>query len=392
MKDQISISRNFKIITYFLIAIGALTIVLGAFTDRQATWANYLVVNYYFFSLAIGGAFFYVLQSISQSGWSSAFKRIPEAMMAYIPYAALFFLLLWFGMQDIYHWANKGTAVLDEAVQHKAVYLNIPFFFIRVVLYFLLWIIFTGKLRQISLQEDRLEASDTNGIMNLFGKTELYSKIFLFILSVTFSLSAVDWIMSVDVKWYSTIFALKNLVAACLHGVSIIALIVFILYKKGYFPFFNEYHLHDFARYIFMFSIIWGYFWFAQFMIIWYGNIPEETVYFSERWKEGWKILFFLEIGLNWFIPFMILLPVKASRNMTLITVVIVFLIIGQYIDLFTQVIPGSTGALKFGWISIGTFLGYAGLFALVVATALSKASIIPKNHPYLAESLEHKF
>jgi hypothetical protein len=198
--------------------------------------------------------------------------------------------------------------------------------------------------------------------------------------------------MSVDVKWYSTIFALKNLVAACLHGVSIIALIVFILYKKGYFPFFNEYHLHDFARYIFMFSIIWGYFWFAQFMIIWYGNIPEETVYFSERWKEGWKILFFLEIGLNWFIPFMILLPVKASRNMTLITVVIVFLIIGQYIDLFTQVIPGSTGALKFGWISIGTFLGYAGLFALVVATALSKASIIPKNHPYLAESLEHKF
>jgi hypothetical protein len=392
MKDQITISRNFKIITYLLIAIGALTIVLGVYTDRQATWANYLVVNYYFFSLAIGGAFFYVLQSISQSGWSSAFKRVPEAMMSYIPYAALFFLLLWFGMQDIYHWANKSTAVVNEAVQHKAVYLNIPFFFIRVVLYFVLWIMIAGKLRQLSLQEDRLEASDTNGIMNLFGKTELYSKIFLFILSVTFSLSAVDWIMSVDVSWYSTIFALKNLVAACLHGVSIITLIVFILYKKGYFPFFNEYHLHDFARYIFMFSIIWGYFWFAQFMIIWYGNIPEETVYFSERWKEGWKILFFLEIGLNWFIPFMILLPVKASRNMTLITVVIIFLIIGQYIDLFTQVMPGSTGSIKFGWISIGTFLGYAGLFALVVATALSKAKIIPANHPYLNESLEHKF
>jgi hypothetical protein len=392
MKDQITVSRNFKIITYLLIAIGAATIVLGVFTDRQTTWANYLVVNYYFFSLAIGAAFFYVLQSISQSGWSSAFKRVPEAMMAYIPYAALFFLLLWFGMQDVYHWSNKSTAVLDEAIQHKAVYLNIPFFFIRLVLYFLLWIIFAGKLRQISLQEDKLEASDLNGIMNLFGKTELYSKIFLFILSITFTLSAVDWIMSVDVKWYSTIFALKNLVAACLHGVSIITLIVFILVKKGYFPFFNKYHLHDFARYIFMFSIIWGYFWFAQFMIIWYGNIPEETVYYSERWKEGWKILFFLEIGLNWFIPFMILLPVKASRNMTLITIVIIFLIIGQYVDLFTQVIPGSTGALKFGWISIGTFLGYAGLFALVVATALSKASIIPKNHPYLAESLEHKF
>jgi hypothetical protein len=228
--------------------------------------------------------------------------------------------------------------------------------------------------------------------MHLFGKAELYAKIFIFILAITFSLSAVDWIMSVDVKWYSTIFALKNLVAACLHGVSILALIVFILYKKGYFPFFNEYHLHDFARYIFMFSIIWGYFWFAQFMIIWYGNIPDETIYYFARWKEGWKILFFTEIGLNWFVPFMVLLPVKASRNMTLIIIVIVCLIIGQYIDLFVQVIPGTTGVLKFSWISIGIFLGFAGLFSLVVATTLSKAKLLPSNHPYLEESLNHKF
>jgi Ni/Fe-hydrogenase subunit HybB-like protein len=228
--------------------------------------------------------------------------------------------------------------------------------------------------------------------MILFSKTELYSKIFIFILAVTFSLSAIDWIMSLDVRWYSTIFALKNLVAAFLHGVSILTLIVFILYKRGYFPFLNEYHLHDFARYLFMLSIVWGYFWFAQFMIIWYGNIPEETAYYSMRWHEGWKILFFLEIALNWFIPFMVLLPVKTSRNMTLITIVIIFLIIGQYIDLFVQVIPGTTGAMKFGWISAGTFLGYAGLFALVVATTLSKAKIIPSNHPYLDESLNHKF
>lgn len=141
-----------------------------------------------------------------------------------------------------------------------------------------------------------------------------------------------------------------------------------------------------------MLSIVWGYFWFAQFMIIWYGNIPEETAYYSIRWQEGWKVLFFLEIGLNWFIPFMVLLPVKASRNMTLITVVIIFLIIGQYIDLFVQVIPGTTGIFKYGWISAGTFLGYAGLFALVVATTLSKAKILPFNHPYLDESLNHRF
>jgi hypothetical protein len=392
MKEQLTVSRNFKIITLLLILIGAGTIIFGLISDRQTTWANYLIVNYYFFSIAMGGAFFFVIQSISQSGWSSAFKRVSEAMMSYIPFAALFFLLLWFGMNDLYQWTHKDVVALNPIIQHKSVFLNVPFFFARMVLYFLLWIVFVRKLRQISLQEDLADPGDTDGIMVLFGKTELYSKIFIFILAVTFSLSAIDWIMSLDVKWYSTIFALKNLMAAFLHGVSILTLIVFILYKKGYFPFFNEYHLHDFARYIFMLSIVWGYFWFAQFMIIWYGNIPEETAYFSVRWQEGWKILFFLEIGLNWFIPFMVLLPVKASRNMSLITIVIIFLIIGQYIDLFVQVIPGTTGAFKFGWISAGIFLGYAGLFSLIVATTLSKAKILPFNHPYLDESLKHKF
>jgi len=392
MKEKVTVSKNFKILTFLLITIGAVTFILGLFTNRQATWANYLIVNYYFFSLAMGGAFFFVIQSISQSGWSSAFKRVSEAMMSFIPFSSVFFLLLFFGVNDLYHWSHQEDVAIDPLMQHKLAFLNVPFFFARMIIYFTLWIVFIRKLRNISLCEDTSDSANMDGILSLFGKSELYSKIFIFILIITFSLSAFDWIMSIDVHWYSTIFALKNLVAAFLHGVSILTLIVFILYKRGYFPFLNKYHLHDFARYIFMLSIVWGYFWFAQFMIIWYGNIPEETIYYYMRWHEGWKVLFFLEIGLNWAIPFLILLPVKTSRNMTAIVIVIMFLIIGQYVDLYVQVIPGTTGVLKFGWIGAGIFLGYAGLFALVVATTLSKAKIIPLNHPYLEESLNHQF
>jgi len=392
MKDRITISRNFRIITYVLIAIGIATMTFGLFSDHKTTWANYLVVNYYFLSLSMGGAFFLVLQSISQSGWSSSFKRVPEAMMSYLPFAFLFFMVLIFGMHDLYSWSDRQAEAADPVLQHKSVFLNTPFFIARMIIYFLLWIFFAWKLRQLSLMDDNTDHIDSGRILQLFEKSEFYSKVFIFVLAITFSLSAIDWIMSVDVKWYSTIFALKNLVAAFLHGVSVLTLIVFILYKRGYFPFFNEYHLHDFARYIFMFSIIWGYFWFSQFMIIWYGNIPEETAYYFERWKHGWNILFYVEIALNWFVPFMVLLPIKTSRNMTVITMVIIVLIIGQYIDLFGQVIPGTTGVLKFSWISAGIFAGFAGLFALVVASALGRASIIPRNHPYLEESLEHKF
>jgi hypothetical protein len=392
MKEHVTVSTTFKIITFTLISLGAVSFLLSLLSDPQRAWANYLIVNYYFLSLSIGASFFFVLQSISQSGWSSAFKRVPEAMMAYIPFAAIFFLLIYFGIHQLYHWSHEEVVAGDPVLQHKAAFLNIPFFTIRMVICFILWIFLTFLLRKTSLKEDMLNTGDQDRILSLFRKSELYSKIFIFILAITFSFSAFDWIMSIDAHWSSTIFALKNLVAAFLHGVSIITLIVFILYKKGYFPFLNKYHLHDYSRYIFMLSIIWGYFWFAQFMIIWYGNIPEETVYYYVRWQAGWKILFFLEIGLNWAIPFLLLLPVKTSRNMTIITIVISFLIVGQYLDLFTQIIPGTTGLLRFGLVEGGIFLGYAGLFALVVAITLSKAKIIPQNHPYLEESKNHHF
>ena len=392
MKEQLKISTTFRIITIILICIGAGTFFFGILSDSVRTWANYLLVNYYFLSLSLGAAFFLAIQSISQSGWSVGFKRIPEAMMAYIPIAAAFFLLLFFGVHDLYSWSNEATISNDPVLQHKSAYLNVPFFFLRLVTFFVLWIIFTRIIRKTSISEDLLNPHDQAAVLTLFKKNELFSKIFIFILAFTFSFSAFDWIMSLEPHWYSAIFALKNLVAAFLHGTSILALIVFILYKRGYLPFLNKYHLHDFARYIFMLSIVWGYFWFAQFMIIWYGNIPEETAYYYIRWNETWKVMFFLEIGLNWGIPFLVLLPVKTSRNLTVISIVILFLIIGQYIDLFMQIIPGTAGILKFGWIEAGLFLGYAGLFALVVTSALSKAKLIPSNHPYLGESLNHKF
>jgi hypothetical protein len=392
MKDQVTVSRNFKIITLILIGIGICSFIFGLVSDSKAAWASYLIVNYYFLSIAMGGAFFFVIQVISQSGWSSAFKRVSEAMMSYIPFAAVFFLLLFFGVKDLYHWSHADAVASDPVLSHKSAFLNIPFFFLRMIVCFALWIVFTTILRKLSLKEDTYNKTDETGIMVLFGKSEVYSKVLAFILAITFSLTAFDWIMSIDAHWYSTIFALKNLIAAFLHGVSVLTLIVFILHKKGYFPFLNKYHIHDFARYIFMLSIVWGYFWFAQFMIIWYGNIPEETIYYYTRWQTGWKVLFFLEIGLNWAIPFLILLPVKMSRNKTVIFVIIIILIIGQYLDLFGQIIPGTTGLLKFGWIEAGMFIGYAGLFALVVATALSKTKLIPSNHPYLEESLNHHF
>ena len=386
MKEEFKLSLRFKIITGILILAGIASLIFGFLNSPDRTWANYLLNNYYFFSLAMGAAFFFVIQYISQAGWSAGFKRVPEAMMAWIPYAAVFFLLLYFGVHSLYHWSHEDAVTADKLLTHKSPFLNTPFFFVRMFFFFVIWIIMSGLLRRFSLTEDK------EGGTKWFEKSELYSKIFVFILALTFSFAGIDWIMSIDAHWYSTLFALKNMVAAFLHGSSILILIVLILNMKGYFPFLNKYHIHDFSRYLFMLAIVWGYFWFAQFMIIWYGNIPEETIYYSVRWEKGWKTLFFLDIVVNWAVPFFILLPIKASRSRVMILIVIFFLIIGQYIDLYLQIMPGTTGVLQFGILEAAMFAGFAGLFALITGISLTKARIIPVNHPYLEESLNHHF
>jgi len=386
MKDRVHLSKTFVIVCSVFIVVGLAAFIYGIISDQQRTWANYLLNNFYFLSLAVGAAFFLSLQSVTQSGWSAGFRRIPEAMMAYIPFAGILLLFLIVGMHNIYQWSNSDLVSTSKALQHKSAYLNIPFFFTRLVIFFVVWIFLSYKIRKASLREDEI-----GGLEN-FKKAEWYSKIFIFVLAITFSLTGVDLIMSIDANWSSTIFALKNFVAAFLHGSAVIFIIIVILNRKGYFSFLNVSHIHDFARYIFMISILYGYFWFAQFMLIWFGNIPEETVYYAIRWNHEWQPAWIADIVLNWAIPFFVLLPVNTSRNKWIVFSVALILIAGQWIDLFIEIFPGSVGHSHFGFIEIGTYLGFAGLFILVVGFSLTKASIVPQKHPYIEESYHHHF
>jgi len=228
--------------------------------------------------------------------------------------------------------------------------------------------------------------------MHYFNKSEFYSRINIFILAITFSFASFDWLMSIDPHWYSTIFAFKAFASAFLHGSAALILIILLLNRKGYFKFINGSHLHDFTRYIFILSIIYGYLWFAQFTLIWYGNIPEETVYFTIRFDPQWKFFFYLDIILNWAIPFLFLMPRSMSRNKTAILIVSAFVLLGQWVDIYLHVLPEVSEKSHIGLLELGIFLGYLGLFTLVVLNALSKVSLVPKNHPYLEESLNHHF
>jgi len=174
------------------------------------------------------------------------------------------------------------------------------------------------------------------------------------------------------------------------HGSVIILMVIIILNKAGYLQFLNKSHLKDFTKYVFMLGIVWAYTWFSQYILIWYANIPEETVYYLPRTKGDFKFFFYAEMIINWLVPFVLLLSGKIQTNKNALLAICIFLMFGQWVDLYQQVIVGTYGKLDINYIEVGTFIGYLGIFAFVVGRTLSKAPLVAKNHPYLEESLKH--
>lgn len=385
MEERIKLSRIYILATLIMVLVGIAALVTAFMGDPQRAWANILLNNVYFVSLSVGALLFVAIQRVTHSGWSAGFIRVPEAMAGFLPVAAVLFLVMILGANSLYHWSQADAVSHDPLLMHKAPYLNLPFWIGRMVVYFALWILMYYIIRRLSVKEDHV------GGMEIFKTLEHRSRVSIFIVLITFIFAIIDWIMSIDAHWYSTIFAVKDFVAAFHHAAIVITFIVLLMNQKGYFPFLNKSHLGDFSRYIFMLCIIWGYFWFAQFMLIWYGNIPEETAYFLPRAQgEGWRFFFFANIAINWFLPFVLLMPKATSRNRTILKIVIPFLIAGQFIDLYVQIFPGTVGEQVLGFQEIGTFIGFAGLFMLVTGWVLSRAGLYPVNHPYLEECKAH--
>lgn len=385
LEKRLTISKRFVIITIVLMAIGLIAFIYGLATNTTKTWANLLMNNYYFLSLAIGATFFAALQSITQSGWSAGIIRIPQAMGNVIPVIAVLMIpILLFGMHDLYHWTHEEAVKTDPLIAHKSPYLNIPFFVARYAIFFAVWILLTQYIRRLSLKEDR------KGTLEYFRKIEFFNKVYIFALAVTFSLASFDYIMSIDVHWFSTIFAVRNFVMGFFHASAVIMMIVIILNKLGYLQFINKSHLRDMAKYVLVLSIIWTYTWFAQYILIWYANIPEETIYYLPRTQGEFQVLFYSELILNWVIPFLLLLSGMVVKSRAALLAVGSILIIGHWVDMYQQVIVGTYGHLEVGFIEVGTFLGFWGIFAYVVARSLAAAPLVPLKHPYLEESLQH--
>jgi hypothetical protein len=364
----------------------------------KRVFANLWVNNVYFTGLAIIGLFFIAIQYAAQAGWSAGMKRIPLAMAHWLPIAGILMLISWFVVKsDVFHWTHADLYSGDHADQiligKSSLWFwpleagGFPLFYIlRMVVFFGLWYMFFVWIKREMLAED------IDGGVQHWKKARKYSAIFLIIFAVSSSVAAWDWVMSIDPHWFSTMFGWYIFASWWVNGLAAITLIVVVLKEQGYLKVVNANHLHDIGKFIFGFSIFWTYIWFSQFLLIYYANIPEETIYFVERLETSpYNTVFYVNLILNFFLPFLLLMTRDAKRHMSFLKLVCPIVLAGHWFDFYLMVTPGvmhENGG--FGFIEIGMLMIFIAAFLFVTLTNLAKIPLFAKNHPMLQESLHH--
>jgi len=392
---EFTITKKAKNVTLLLIAVGLLLtiigVVMGMKDDHFLTrlLSNGLINGFFFFALGLGALFFLSLQYATETGWYASVKRVIEAVAGYLPYGIGLFglVLLIITFMDgahIYIWMDPETVANDEIIKEKSAYLNIPFFWIRTLVYFACYIIFLRGFRKRSLEEDKI------------GGTELHFKnykkgaLFLVFFAVFSSTSAWDWLMSIDVHWFSTLFGWYTFAGMWCSTMVVLVLLTLYLKKLGYLPKVNDSHIHDLGKWTFATSFLWSYLWFSQFMLIWYANIGEEVTYYMMR-IENFKVLYFAMFLINFAFPMLLLMSRDAKRHSGILTMVGLIILAGHWLDVYIMISAGSLGAnAHIGALEIGMVMMVCGFFLWVILRNLTKAPLTPVNHPFLDESVHH--
>ena len=382
MKHKSIITNGERKTMLALVAAGVGAFIVGLLFDSHRVWPALLLGSFFVLTLALGAMVFLCIHHVSNAGWSAAIRRVPEAMMMYLPLGAAALLVTFFGRHEIYEWSH-GLTHSSEAMKSKAAFLNSPFFYGRMVVVLALWILFAFLL----WRESRKQDSDAE--LRHTTRSKKISAVFLALFALTFSLASFDWLMSIEAEFYSTIYAFYNFSGLFLGGIAALTLVVIALRRRGLLREIGEEHLHNLGKMIFGFSTFWAYLWLSQYLLIYYANIPEETVYYIRRTATpGWQTVFYLNLLLNWIAPFVLLLPRRAKRSESMLAVVSVIVLAGHWLDLYQMIFP-ATGATSIPTlIDLALVAGFLSLFVLVIANRLRQMSMVPAHDPYLRESL----
>ncbi|NVK52534.1 MAG: quinol:cytochrome C oxidoreductase [Flavobacteriaceae bacterium] len=359
---------------------------------QNRPWAATYVALFFFLGITLLVLAFYASQRVAQAGWSIVLFRVMEAITANIvPLSILMFVFVMtsFGhLNHLFTWMGEGvfdpeSPNYDAIVDGKKWWLNVPGWTIRSAVYLLGWCVYRYFARKFSIAEDT--ATDRKP----YKKNYHASVIFLVFFMITESMMSWDWIMGLDPHWFSTLFGWYVLATLLVSALTVIAFVTIYLRSKGHLPFVNDSHIHDLAKFMFGFSVFWTYLWFAQFMLIWYADISEETVYFIARFND-YKLPFLSMVVMNFVFPVLLLINSDFKSKPWFVVIGGLVILAGHYIDVFIMVMPATVGdQWFFGIPEMSALLFFIGLFIFATFRSFAKAAPIPKGNPFLKES-EH--
>lgn len=385
--EKFQTPSNVKTIIAVLGAIGLLTFAISWMKSPERLWPAYLTAFFFFSCLGLGGLFFASLHNATKAGWSASIRRYSEAMTSFVPFIFVGGLVLLAGMKYLFPWADPQTVATNPVVAAKTAYLNVGFFVVRLVIFCGGWFLFKWFMVGNSIKQDQ------TGDENLTHKNVAVSVGFILFFAISFSLFSVDLLMSLLPTWYSTIFGVYCFSGLFQAALAAIALILIFIKRtgavKGYV---NVEHLHDVAKLLKGFTVFWAYIAFSQFMLIWYANIPEETEYYIMRAQNGgWLSISYALIVFRFIVPFVALLPRGMKRNENQVILISILILIMQYVDIYWMVYPNFfDGNVTFGFVEIGIFCGFSGLFLWGLTRFFQKFNLIPIKDPRLHEAIEH--
>ncbi|HLG04222.1 MAG TPA: quinol:cytochrome C oxidoreductase [Bacteroidia bacterium] len=356
----------------------------------QRIWANILVNSYFFGGLALGSVFFYAVQYAAQASWSTVFMRLFSAAGTFLPIGmGLIILVLIVGRvggHHLYHWQDPQAYVNDPIMQHKAVYFADWFFWLRIAVFVGGWCWYQAWSRKNALNEDTMRGeTGTNWLLNLKN-----AAIFIVFFGFTSSVFSWDVMMSIDTHWYSTLFGWYNFSGWWLGAIIVANLLVMHLKSRNQLEYATASHVHDLGKWMFAISFLWTYLWFSQFMLIWYSNIPEEVVYYQQRWEQ-YRGLFWITMIVNFSFPMLVLMSRDSKRNKSYLLFTALIILFFHWTDTFVMVMPGTVAEhWGIGGIEIGMFIAFAAFFTFWILRAISQAPLLAKNHALLEEGLHH--
>ena len=368
-----------------VIGIGGSLVVAGS-TEHgmEQLLETYLVSFSFFLAISLGGLFFVLLQHCTRAGWSVVVRRVAEAVAANVWLMAILAIPVVLGMNHLYHWTDTAAAAHDPLLAGKIGFLNPGFFVIRLIVYFLLWGLMATVLHRTSV------AQDSSGDTALTLRMERLSAPGMVVFALSINFAAFDLLMSLDPHWFSTIFGVYYCAVSVVAFLAVMPKILYALHFRGILT--NAItieHYHDFGKLLFGFNVFWAYIAFSQYMLIWYGNIPEETEWFLKRQTGDWTTVSLILIFGHFVLPFLLLVSRAIKRRPALLAITGGYIAAMCWVDLYWLVIPEfSPGVARFGLLDIFCFLGLNGLYAAGILLRMRRHSLIAEKDPRLAESL----